>query len=351
MINIFNKARFKLTAFYLLIIMAISLSFSGFIYKSVTDEFRHRLDMIENRLQLGPKNFAPLPQDTKEKIRIQESYFLQDYYEARNAVLIVLTYTNGIIFVFSAIAGYFLAGRTLKPIEEAMEEQKRFISDASHELKTPLTSMQTAIEVTLRDKKLNLKDAKLALQENLTDIDQLRKLTENLLSLTRLQQISHAATTKNVDLTRTLKQSIKTLSPLAKNKKIKITLKSKPIKIIGEPQSLQKLFTTIIDNAIKYTPKNGKIEVDLSKTRRSARIIIKDNGSGIAKQDLPHIFDRFYRADQSRNKNDTNGFGLGLSIAKKIVELHNGSISVSSKTKQSLPAGRQGTTFIIKLPL
>lgn len=336
MLTLFDRARLKLTAFYLLIIMTISLSFSAFIYRSVIGEFRQRLNMIETRLQLGPRGPAPMHNN--------EPYFIEDYYEAKSAVLLILLYTNGVILVFSAIAGYFLAGRTLQPIEEAMEEQKRFISDASHELKTPLTSMQTAIEVTLRDKNLKLSDAKLALKDNLADIDQLRQLTENLLSLTRLQQSTEKIATQRLDLGEIIKSSIKILAPQAKKKKIKINFKQTSINLIGEPQSLQKLITIILDNAIKYSLPGGNIKLEMYKTRRNACISISDKGYGIAKEDLPHIFDRFYRADQSRSKLLNEGFGLGLSIAKKIVELHDGSIKVDSIVNK-------GTTFIVKLPL
>lgn len=144
----FKTARLKLTAWYLLFIMAISLSFSAFIYRGVTLEFQRRLSAIEHRLELRRHGFVP-PAGRAQ-------FFVQDLEEARQRLWLILIYTNGAIFLFSAIAGYFLAGRTLKPIEQSLEEQKRFVAEASHELKTPLTALQTSVEVALRDQKLGL---------------------------------------------------------------------------------------------------------------------------------------------------------------------------------------------------
>ena len=136
---IFRKARLKLTAWYLFIIMAISLSFSAFIYRGITQEFQRRLHTIERRLDFRGHGIRP-PIG-------QAEFFIQDLEETRQRVLLVLLYTNGAILAFSALAGYFLAGKTLKPIESVMEEQKRFVADASHELKTPLTALITSTEV------------------------------------------------------------------------------------------------------------------------------------------------------------------------------------------------------------
>src|SRR5512141_1822886 len=119
----FTSARFKLTGWYLLIIMAVSISFSAFIYKGVSLEFERRLNAIESRLQLGRFGIYPPPG--------QVEMFITDLEDTKERVLIILVYTNFVIFVFSALAGYFLAGKTLKPIEKAMDEQKRFVADAS----------------------------------------------------------------------------------------------------------------------------------------------------------------------------------------------------------------------------
>lgn len=340
----FHSARIKLTAWYLVIIMAVSISFSAFIYQGISTEFERSLNAIETRLELRRLGFLPPPG--------QEELFIQDLEEAKEGVLIILVYTNIVIFVFSALFGYFLAGRTLKPIELSMEEQKRFVADASHEFKTPLTSLQTSIEVALRDKKLNLKEAKELLADSLNDVQNLNSLSNNLLGLSRFQNDDKLSKEK-VNITEIVNSAVKKMIPIAKNKKIKIEVKTKKIMMSANRESLDRLFTILLDNAIKYSDKDKIVKLSLGKSsfavgsipgKSSVIIEIKDQGFGIPKKEIPHIFDRFYRVDVSRSKEQVSGFGLGLSMAKEIVDLHKGVISVRSNLGK-------GSTFRIILPI
>jgi two-component system sensor histidine kinase CiaH len=331
---VFRSARIKLTAWYLAIIMSISLAFSAFIYVSVTTELQNRFDIIERRLQLRSFGFIPPPG--------QVEIFFEDLEASRSRLFLILFYTNAAIFTFSAIAGYFLAGKTLSPIEKAMEEQKRFVADASHEFKTPLTSLQTSIEVALRDKKLSLGEAKEILKDSIGDIQNLTSLSNYLLGLARFQNNSLTKTSVNVkDI---IKRVGKQITPIAKSKEVSLIVKSESISIKADEDSLEKLVRILLDNAFKYTPMKGRVWLTCEKVKRNLVIEIKDNGIGISKSDLPHIFERFYRADLSRSKEQIPGFGLGLSVAKEIVNMYKGSILVESKL------GR-GSTFIVKLPL
>ena len=314
--------------------MAISISFSAFIYRIVSYEFQRRVDEIERRLELRRFGFLPPPGETQ--------LFIADVKEAQAKVLYVLIYTNAVILIFSSAAGYFLAGMTLRPIEEAMDEQKRFVADASHELKTPLTSLQTSIEVALRDKEITLKEALFTLSDSLSDIKNMTNLTSDLLSLTKYQQNGREFFGK-VNLQDVIQSSIKKVSPLAKKKKIGIKIISKDSEIRGNKEGLEKLITILLDNAVKYTPEKGGIEVNSRKTGKYVTISVSDTGCGITKKDMPMIFERFYRSDISRSKIDASGFGLGLSIAKSIVDIHKGSITVESQLGK-------GSTFIVKLP-
>jgi len=330
----FKHARLKLTIVYLGIIMAISISFSVFIYRIVSYEFQRRVDEIERRLELRRYGFLPPPGETQ--------LFIADVKEARAKVLYVLIYTNAVILIFSSAAGYFLAGMTLRPIEEAMDEQKRFVADASHELKTPLTSLQTSIEVALRDKKITLREALFTLSDSLSDIKNMTNLTSDLLSLTKYQQNKREFFGR-VNLQDVILSSVKKISPLAKKKKIVIKIISKAPEIRGNKESLEKLVTILLDNAVKYTPEKGRIEVNGRKIGKYATISVSDTGFGIAKKDIPLIFERFYRSDISRSKTNAGGFGLGLSIAKSIVDIHKGTITVESELGK-------GTKFTVKLP-
>src|SRR3989344_407446 len=333
----FHSARIKLTAWYLAIIMAISLSFSAVFFRGVTLEFQRRLNTIEIRFNqetpLGWRMMGPV-----------HEFFIDDLREAKTRVLFILLYTNGVIFVMSGIAGYFLAGRTLAPIEQAMEEQKRFVADASHELKTPLTALQTSTEVALRNKKLSLKDAKNALKGNLEDLESLKKLTNDLLSLTSFQQNGNKLPLSKIDVGNVVNSAYKKIAPLAKKKNIIVQLDSKKVNIKSNEEILEKLIAILLDNAVKYTPGGGKVFLSVATGQRNLIINVKDTGVGIAKRDIPHIFDRFFRAEASRTKGAADGYGLGLSIAKQIVKLHNGSINVNSTQDK-------GSTFTVKLPL
>jgi two-component system, OmpR family, sensor histidine kinase CiaH len=330
----FHDARIKLTVWYLLIIMTVSVSFSALIYRGVSLELERRFNAIQARLELRSIGIFAPPD--------QVSIFLEDLEDSKHRVIIILIYTNLIILVGSSLAGYFLAGKTLQPIESALEEQKRFVADASHEFKTPLTSLQTSIEVTLRDKHLTLKDARTVLKESLTDIQNLSNLSHYLLGLARYQKDNKFPREK-IRIEEVIDKTLKKIGPLAKNKMIKIIKSIDNISIFANSESLEKLLMILLDNAVKYTKKGGTIEIRAKKVNRALNISVKDNGVGISGTDIPHIFERFYRADTSRSK-EISGFGLGLSMAKQIVDIHGGEIKVQSKINE-------GSTFSVRLPL
>lgn len=189
--------------------------------------------MIERRLELRENGFAPPPGAVE--------FFVHDLIEAKHKVLFVLLYTNGVIFIFSAAAGYWLAGKTLRPIEEVLEEQKRFVADASHELKTPITSLQTTIEVALREKKLSLNEAKKILKENLEETEKLKKLTGTLLALARMQQNGNSIPKEIFSINEVVNESAKEMKKFAKTKRVKIRLKNRPknIRLQGSRRALR----------------------------------------------------------------------------------------------------------------
>ena len=312
----FKTAYLKLTLFYVLIIMVISVSFSMAIYQISSREIGRGLGP-ESRLlrDLIPNNI--------EDLRSQQIN------ESNNHLKVNLFYYNLIILVLSSIGSYFLAKRTLKPIEEAMDTQNRFTADASHELRTPLAAMRAEIEVSLRDKKFNFNDSKRLLKSNLEEVEKLEKLSNALLKLSHLQE-DIKRDFANVSLKETMLGAFEKVEKLADKKNIEFKVKLAEVSIKADRQSLIELFTILLDNAIKYSPKDSKINVFIAKDHHHAIVTIKDEGIGIKAIDIPHIFDRFFRADSSRSKEKVDGYGLGLSIAKQIVELHGGKISVES---------------------
>jgi signal transduction histidine kinase len=247
------------------------------------------------------------------------------------------------ILGISTGGGWFLAGKTLKPIKEMVDEQGRFITDASHELRTPLTSLKTEIEVNLRDKKLTLEEAKKLLKSNLEEVNSLQSLSDGLIKLTQYQKGSNGLIFTEVTLSSISKEAIKKIESLAQNKKIEIVNKISDLKIQGDKQTLIELLVIFLDNAIKYSSSQTKIKLNTEKTDHHVSLSINDEGIGIEKKDLPHLFDRFYQSNQARTKSPTMGYGLGLSIAKQIVDKHHGLIRVQSRLGK-------GTTFIVQLP-
>lgn len=240
--------------------------------------------------------------------------------ETKSRILSSLIIINTAILVVSGLSGYFLAGKTLNPIQKMVNEQKEFISNASHELRTPLSSLKSQIEVALRSKKLSIEESRQILQSNLEDVNNMTNLSNYLLKLNRQQ--NGKIEFKKVDLAEIVSETVG-------KKDIDLSL----VKTIvsGDRDSLKELVSILIDNAIKY----GEGKQSLSLRNKGISIILKnktlkvvDHGIGISQKDLPHIFNRFYRSDRARGK---DGYGLGLSIAKQIVDNHNARIKVESK--------------------
>jgi len=341
----FHSARLQLTAWYLLIIMAISISFSAFIYFGATREY-DRIIRIEQYRVRHPAQPGIISQNPPSELDLfslspQQDNELIDW--ARLRALEALFGVNVIILFLSALAGYFLAGRTLQPIKNMLDEQNRFITDASHELNTPLTALKTSLEVNLRDKQLNLEKAKGVLKSNLEDVNNLQSLSEELMGLIMYQKQNGNFKITKVALLEVIKAAVERTQSLAEKKKINTTVDGPKTFIMGDEKSLRELLVILLDNAIKYTDNKATISLRVKKEDLAVNLIVKDGGIGIKKEDLPHIFDRFYRVDRSRTKQNVGGYGLGLSIAKRIVALHNGSIRVESKIGK-------GSSFIVSFP-
>jgi two-component system sensor histidine kinase CiaH len=327
----FHSTRIKLTAWYLLIITIVSISFSIAVYRILTFE----LDRVERVQRLRP------PRDDDRRFPILDPELVS---ETKDRLKIILILINSGILVSSAAAGYFLAGRTLQPIKVMVDEQNRFITDSSHELRTPLTSLRSEIEVNLRDNNLNIQQAKKLLRSNLEDVKGLQQLSDSLIKLAQYQKGHNNVHLTVCILPDIVEEALKKISGLAKSKKINIKKQVQDISVQAEKSSLVELLTILLDNAIKYSPFASTVTLTVEPDGRFAKIIVADQGCGIDPSDLPHIFDRFYRADKSRTKSDAPGYGLGLSIAKQITERLGGTIIVESRVGK-------GSSFIVKLIL
>ncbi len=332
----FQSARLKLTVWYLLVIMLISFIFSIVIYREVNSELRRRFVNIENRLKLEQKVPKIIQSGPKP-------FFIEDLIAARRRVMLLLLFSNGTILIISAAAGYFLAGKTLRPIEEMLKTQNRFIADASHELRTPLSAVKTSTEVALRNKKLSTAEAKNILKDNLKDIDSLQKLTDSLLSLAQYQSGESNYNLQQTDIKEVIENTIRKIRPMADKKNISISLKAKHHYLESDEIGLEEMMLIFLDNAVKYTPEGGEIKIEAKADLRQVTIKIKDTGIGISSKNISRIFERFYQVETARSKNKGSGFGLGLPLAKKIIDFHKGTITVSSRLQK-------GSIFTIKFP-
>lgn len=321
----FRRARIKLTAWYLAIIMAISISFSVVIFVGINRELSRFSVLIHlrqdraNQINLFLRNNG-LP--TPPEIQTAD---LESVEEARSRIISILGLINLSILILAGSGGYFLAGRTLEPIRKNMEDQKEFVSNASHELRTPLTALTSEIEVALRDRKMTAKESRGLLKSNLEEVKKMSKLSNYLLKLNRYETGRELPKT-DVDLKEVVLRAIS-------KQKVKTELTKAVVN--GNEDALIELVSILLDNAFKYG--NGK-EIVI-RTKKEGFLEIEDHGIGISKDEIPHIFDRFYRSDKSRG---ADGYGLGLSIAKSIVDLHGGTINVESKLGK-------GTKFTVKI--
>jgi len=230
--------------------------------------------------------------------------------------------------------------QTLERLEVLFTSQQRLLADVSHELRTPLTVIKGNVDLMRRMKVLD--------SESLTSIDQeagrLTRLVGGLLLLAQAESGKLALAMKPVELDLLLTEVFQEMSILA-GSRVRVRLNDIDQALVsGDRDRLKQVFINLVANAIQYTPQGGEVFLSLEKIGEQARVICRDTGPGIPSEDLPHIFERFYRAEKSRTRGKSTGFGLGLSIANWIVERHGGKIEVDSQEGK-------GTTFAIWLPL
>jgi two-component system OmpR family sensor kinase len=230
--------------------------------------------------------------------------------------------------------------QTLERLEALFTSQQRLLADVSHELRTPLTVIKGNADLMRRMKSLD--------EESLTSIDQeagrLTRLVGGLLLLAQAESGKLALNMKRVELDLLVTEVFQEMNILA-GSKVHVRLNEiDQAYVNGDRDRLKQVFINLVANAIQYTPQGGEVILSLETIGEQARIICRDTGPGIPSEDLPHIFERFYRAEKSRTRRESTGFGLGLSIANWIVERHGGRIEVNSQEGK-------GTTFAIWLPL
>lgn len=234
-----------------------------------------------------------------------------------------------ISFILVALISYFITSKSIKPVKETFDNQKRFISDASHELKTPLTVINANVDVLLSQNS-NEEDKKW-LGYIQKEVSRMNKLTHNLLYLANVGNEEATITTSELDISSELESLVLGVEALVYEKDIKLEYNIDPsLEVLFNQEQLNQAIMILLDNAIKYTPNKGVISVSLNKTNNHVSFKIKNTGKGINEENIPHLFDRFYKIDESR-QNTNESYGLGLSILKAICDQHNAKIYVSSE--------------------
>jgi len=304
----------------------------------------------------------------------------------------LVIFASLVAVVIAAVAGWFLAGRALRPVDritaaasaiasdgggarlrttrldvppagdelarlasafnrmldrlqETFEGQRRFIADASHELRTPLTAIRGNLDVVTRQSEsdsLSQTDLDEALVDLRRESQRMNRLVEDLLTLARAEAPAEGASRFTpVPLADVAEDGLRTASSLADGQQFSSEASS-PVSVMGDRDQLVQVLVILLDNAIRHTPGSGQIRIATGRNGDLAFMRVTDSGAGIAKEHLPHLFDRFYRAESSRQR-PTGGTGLGLAIAHAIVEAHGGSIDVSSELGS-------GSEFTVRLP-
>lgn len=233
--------------------------------------------------------------------------------------------------VIIGVAGWWLAGRALRPAEEAWVRQTRFIASASHELRAPLTLIRASAEVALRH--ASDADQRELLSDVLSESDHMRRLVDDLLTLSRLDSGALVLQRQPVSLPSFLADLHRQVQRLAEEKGIAIQLTPITGTVLADLDRLRQVLLILIDNALRYTPSGGVITITTEPVGKQIRLSVSDNGCGIAPEHLPNIFERFYRVDAARNRSDGHA-GLGLAIAKGLIEAHSGDIGIESEVNR-----------------
>jgi signal transduction histidine kinase len=229
-------------------------------------------------------------------------------------------------------------------LEKVESTRQQFVSNVSHELKTPLSSIKVLSESILLQEEVPKEMYVEFLHDINSEVDRMAAIINDLLTLVKLDQKEIPLNFKETDINEMMEGIIKRLLPLAQGKKVFIHyVKEKDVVAIADEMKMTLAIANIVDNAIKYTPENGSVAINLDADHQNAFISVADTGIGIPDAEIGRIFERFYRVDKTRDR-ETGGTGLGLSITHSTIMMHNGSIKVYSKEDE-------GTTILVRIPI
>jgi signal transduction histidine kinase len=264
--------------------------------------------------------------------------------QALRRLLLVLVAGGGVGMVLALGAGFFLAGWALRPIQITMDRQRAFVADASHELRTPLAIIRANAEILKRESAKPVQTNIASVDDVIQETDRLSSLVGRMLTLARADAGEAPTEMTAMRLSELADDTVRQMRLLAAPKQITIDLHPDGVAMVsGDELRLREMLTILLDNSIKYSDDGATVRVDVRDANGRVVLQVSDSGRGIPAEALPRIFDRFYRADKSRSR-EMGGAGLGLAIAKWIVNSHGGTISIESTLGQ-------GTTVRVELPV
>jgi signal transduction histidine kinase len=280
------------------------------------------------------------PQSGFDVIQLGKPF--DDQVRLLNQLLTGLITSGIIVILFLGFGSWWLAGRSLRATQRSWELQQTFIANASHELRTPLTLIRASSEVALRQTQPNSNQQGL-LRDVMAECDHMSQLVEDLLLISKLDTHQLKLENEIISIPSLINEVIHKFQPLVEKQSISLTAGNLYGEIRGDRMRIRQVLIILLDNALRFTPKNGTIKISSEQKGRLVKISVQDSGKGISGEDLEHVFERFYQAKFETDM-ENRGNGLGLSIAKSLVEAHDGKIHIVSRPGD-------GTTVEFFLPV
>jgi two-component system, OmpR family, sensor histidine kinase CiaH len=269
---------------------------------------------------------------------IQVTRSTEPEHEALSKLLAGLLIGGAGGLVLAGMGGWWLAGKSLRPVRIAFNRQHAFVSDASHELRTPLAVIRANAEFLQQEQPENVEA-----RDIVSETDRLSSLVDALLAVARDDDRSAKALHMQVDLADVVEATVASFRTVTSDHELELSYATPDeLIVMGDRDQVRQVLVILLDNAVRYTPAGGRIHVQAREDGKEAVLTVHDTGIGIPEEALPRVFERFYRADDARNR-QSGGVGLGLAIARELVTRHSGRISVTSTEGA-------GSTFTVRLP-
>lgn len=310
--DIFFRARLKLTAYYSVGIVLILILFSLGVYLVFEEDLAGEIEFGDHESQF------------------EEEFRQEVADDASRRLLMVLVLADATAAVLATGFSWLLAGRTLAPIKSSLERQKQFVSDAAHELRTPLAVMKAGLETIGAGNEPEIDEYRTLNEDLLEETERVIGLSNDLLFLSRSDQAALPVEMSDIDISVLCSRQVAVMQPYARQRQVELDVDVQPgLRIQGDSSQISRLIQNLLKNSVDHNRDGGRSVLTLLRTGGSVTLVVSDNGPGMGREELRQAFDRFYKSDKARQVADA-GAGLGLSIVREIVRLHSGEITIES---------------------